>query len=247
MGFDILAVRSTDDDQIGDGMFPVPGEGASPIVLEPLDGHSPQQMNATALASKLGLGTNTRRVVEVRKIKANVVITDQRVAVACEKYDKGGGWIGSPGMMIAANAVSKVRAARRSRAKILVGHVRYQWLHSVAFLSKGGLIKLEHLRLGIADASSDPPRPVVLHIELPTNVSSAKVAQHIVDRATNFWLAQGGVPAEHLDTFRGLASSEPTPVESDGSKLFLYRFPFYLPAISETALLADPDASPKEA
>jgi hypothetical protein len=39
--------------------------------------------------------------------------------------------------MIVLNAVSKLRAAARSKGKVLVGHLRYGWLTSVGFQPAG--------------------------------------------------------------------------------------------------------------
>jgi len=235
--FDVLAARWVDDAELDDGMFPLPA-AESRFVVEPLDGPAPQFTRATAVSSKIETADATRGLVECRRIVADVAITDQRVVISCEKYDKGGGWVGTPAAMVAANAVSAIRAARRTRGKVLVGHVRYQWLHTVAFLSLRGLIKVENVRLGIADGTCDPERPVALDLELPKHVSSAKVARHIVDRATTFWLAQDGVPEEHREAFWELSESEPVPRRSGGSEWMTYRFPFYLPALPETALVA---------
>jgi hypothetical protein len=244
VGFDILAVRATDDDQIVDGMYPVPCDDGFKIAPEPPDGDHVKRFAATAVSAKLDLGDRTRRIAEARKIKADVVVTDQRVAISCEKYDQGGGWVNLGGgaggavLNLGINAASKIKAAQRSRQKVLVGHVRYQWLRSVGYRSKGGVIKVQHVRLGIADGMSDPLRPVALDIELSTSVSAAEFARDIVARATAFWLDQNAVPTEHVNTFRGLADREPVTRKSDGSEWRIYSFPFYVSAMPQTALLA---------
>ena len=67
---------------------------------------------------------------------ATVVITDRRIAFLTTQFDKGGGWvgIGVAGLAVAvtANAVSRSRAAKRSAGKIAIGHVRHEWLTSIA-------------------------------------------------------------------------------------------------------------------
>ncbi|MEN3541061.1 hypothetical protein AAH991_38515 [Microbispora sp. ZYX-F-249] len=63
---------------------------------------------------------------------AEVVVTDRRTAFLTTRFDTGGGWIGFGAvgltLSIAANAVSKHRAAKRSAGKVAIGHVRHEWL-----------------------------------------------------------------------------------------------------------------------
>jgi hypothetical protein len=238
MPFDVLSVRAADDMERGAGMYPVPGDATSPIAYEQLDGKDIERLHATAVSSRVDLGSTTRDLIHVRKVRADVLITGQRVALACEKYDKGGGWVGSPSLMVAANAVSKARASRRRRGNVLVGHVRYQWLASVGYLSRGGLLKLEIVRLGLVDGSVEPQRPIILQLELPTNISASKVAGHIVERAATFWLMHG-VPEEHAAAFAAASQNAPTEKPSGGDKWLTYHLPFFLPALARTALVAE--------
>ena len=134
MTFDVLCVRGVGE--AGDEtMFPGL-DGGGKVNQELLDGDSAQQLVARAIAVRDVGGGKARTVVEVREIRAEVVITDARVILLCSKYDKGGGWVGTPGTALMLNAVSKLRAARRSRGTALVGHIRYPWLISVGFSPK---------------------------------------------------------------------------------------------------------------
>ena len=84
-------------------------------------------------------------MLRVRKVRIDFFITDARLAVACSKYDKGGGWVGGAAAMIVFNAVSKARAAIRSHGKMLAGQVRYPWLRWVASTPKTGFTSDERL------------------------------------------------------------------------------------------------------
>ena len=104
-------------------------------------------------------------------------VTDSRVALACEMYDKGGGWVGfgAGGLLVAvtANAVSKARAASRSRGKVLVGHVRYPWLKSVGASTQSGFGTSEAIRLEYSDKL--PGGPVTELVERPCPRTSTRL------------------------------------------------------------------------
>ena len=124
-------------------VLPVPATDKNAIVMEDRDGKSVQRLTASAVVFQVG----GRTVLNDRKIKIDLFVTDARFALACSKYDKGGGWIGSPGVMVAAKAISKARAAIRSRGKMLVGQVRYPWIQKVACSPKRGWADEEKLML----------------------------------------------------------------------------------------------------
>ncbi|WP_226761814.1 hypothetical protein, partial [Arthrobacter sp. SO3] len=57
-----------------------------------------------------------------------LVVTDRRIAFLTRDFDKGGGWIGfgpaGLAITVAANAVSKHRAATRSAGLVAIGQLR---------------------------------------------------------------------------------------------------------------------------
>ena len=150
MSYDILTIRTAD---ANDGyVYPIFGEDDL-IEFEDLDGQNVQTIDVHAIDGRQG----ARRIAHLQKISATVYITDARVAVACVKYDKGGGFTGfSAGAMataMAINAVSKARASRRRKGKMLLGHVRYEWLHQVGFSPKRFAVD-EQLRPAVTDGSN---------------------------------------------------------------------------------------------
>src|SRR5580704_14635564 len=88
-------------------LLPVPGSQKNMILMEDRDGTNVQRLTASAVVCQVG----GRTVFKDRKIKIDLFLTDVRFALACSKYDKGGGWVGGAGVMIVANSVSKARAA----------------------------------------------------------------------------------------------------------------------------------------
>ncbi len=128
MGYSMLAIRSAEEE---DGrLYPTVGDQQSPVTLEEWDGEI-QRLAGSALRVSEIVAGRLKTVVRVKDVKLDLLITDSRFAIACSKYEKGGGWwgVGGGGVLfaVAANGVSKVRAAHRRRGKMLLGHVRYPW------------------------------------------------------------------------------------------------------------------------
>src|SRR5580700_10466326 len=162
MPFNVLTIRSglnTGDD----ALYPMLSDASchEVIALDDYDGPNGQRLVATAVQVLQIHDGGLKTLVRLRDVSIDVYITDGRVAVACEKYDKGGGWsgFGGVGLMVAvtANAVSKARAASRSRGKALVGHIRYPWLKSVGASVKTG-VGTSEAREKFASLNQAPPR-----------------------------------------------------------------------------------------
>ena len=205
-----------------DGLiYPLPAERSNDVVFEPHDGASPQRLVSKSLSVHDTTGGTLKRLARLHDVKVDVIITDARVAVACSKYDKGGGWVGGPGAMLMLNAASKARAAFRRRGKMLVGHVRYESLAAVGGSPKMGFLDNEALRLLVTTESG---RGRALDITLPSNVDSLAVAREIAHRAARYRLAVGGTLAAgqraELEQLADAAS-----LQGEKGKFVFYRFP----------------------
>ncbi|MEM9463975.1 MAG: DUF2510 domain-containing protein [Actinomycetota bacterium] len=184
MEFNCFTIRDYLDTSV-DPMYPNADEVSRSIRLTPEDGNNVKR----AVASAVVLARDgDKRQVELRleQIKAEIVVTDTRVAFAIPKYDKGGGWYGGA-TALALNAASKARAAMRSRGKCLVGHIHYPWLDAVshgAYFSMLGNRKNDQIRLGYSwrDASG---RQVDMWVELQLtrDVNGHALANEILQRA----------------------------------------------------------------
>jgi hypothetical protein len=181
-------------------IFPIPGAQKNTIVFEPRDGESIQSLTAKALEFKVG----NRTMLRVRKVRIDIFITDSRFALACSKYDKGGGWVGGATAMVAFNTVSKARAALRSRGKMLAGQVRYPWLRWVASAPKTGFASEETL---VLQCAAENGTAMTLRLTLPKNIDASRVAAEIADRAARYRLASEELDPEaragiegHLDS-----------------------------------------------
>jgi hypothetical protein len=234
MAFNILTIRTGEAD---DGrLYPVLGDEHSMVELEPLDG-AVLSLAAVGVSVSENVGGQLKQLIRYKEIKADILITESRVVVACSKYEKGGGWIGFGGggavVALGLNAVSKARAAHRRKGKMLVGHVRYQWLSQVGHTPKSGFGTSERVRLRIVESVGGSRRDLVLDISLPRNVSSSQVAGAIANRAARFRLDHSDVPNDKLQVFRGLASAG--VVQGVPKKYTFYTLPNYFFANFKTS------------
>lgn len=235
MTYDILTIRTAAFD---DGsLYPVLGDDRSPIELEDLDGSNVQTVVATALTVSELRGGELRQVARVRDIKAEVIITDARLAVACSKYDKGGGWWGiGDGAVVALgiNAISKARAAHRRKGKMLVGHARYSWLRSIGAESRAGFTSTEAIRLGVVSKLDGAARDLYLTCTLPKDVSAVAVAQEVAHRAARYRLAHTDIDGdESRSKFEALAAAE--RLRPEPKKFAFYNLPTYFFVSAATA------------
>ncbi|MGH3119743.1 MAG: zinc-ribbon domain-containing protein [Streptosporangiaceae bacterium] len=214
------------------------------IAMDDYDGPNVTKVVATAVRV-LEAGSELKTLVKLREVKIDIYITDGRVALACEKYDKGGGWVGfgGAGLLVAvtANAVSKARAASRSRGKVLVGHIRYPWLKSVGASSKSGFTSDEAIRLEYSEKGPGAPVRKMLELTLPKNIDAALVAQDITRRAAAHRLAYyPDMPPEQRAKFAGL--SQAPPLDPPSKKFAFHQMPAFFYASAGTAFPRPPQS-----
>jgi hypothetical protein len=186
-------------------MLPIPSMQHNTVLLEPRDGNNVQTLTAKAVR----LERNGSTVFRCTNVRINVFITDARVALACSKYDKGGGWIGSPGAMVMANAVSKGLAAIRRHGKMMVGHVRYPWLMSVGSTARQGMGSEERL---VLEGKTDQATSLRLTLLLPKDVDAAAVAAEVTRRATRYRLqCEPNLDAGTRSALSTFTSARPLP------------------------------------
>jgi hypothetical protein len=187
VSFEVLTIRDSEFDD--PTMYPVLGSRENLIEFDGFDGDDWQHFVATELKVHELRGGKLVTHVHDADIKAEVFITEGRVAVACEKYDKGGGWRGtSLTGMVALNAISHARAAVRRHGKMLVGHVRYPWLKAVGFTSKAGWATHEAIRLSLAEQVGGAERPLFLDITLPKGLDGRELARAVTRRCALYRL-----------------------------------------------------------
>jgi Tfp pilus assembly major pilin PilA len=187
-------------------LFPVPGIEKNTIVMEERDGPNVQRLTATEVVFKVGAATKFKD----RKVKIDLFVTDARFALACSGFDKGGGhsFFGGGGALfldVAVNSVSKARAKMRSRGRMLVGQVRYPWLHRVGSSPKAGFGTKEKLYFEMFVKGGGT---TTLTLILPSNVSAAQVAAEAARRAARFRLVTKNPDGDLKQTLEAMASVE---------------------------------------
>lgn len=130
-------VVSIDDGSNQDATYyPVLGDADESIAPEQEDGPDPRTFPVTAVQVEYRAQGTWKSLFEARNIEAKTLLSDSRIAVVCKKYDKGGGWVGTPRMMLVANAISSVKAAKRTKGKHLVAQVRHEHCAAISFEAK---------------------------------------------------------------------------------------------------------------
>jgi hypothetical protein len=197
------------------GSFQEPGvDDSGMIIWEPQDG------NATVAAVTKGMTlTSFSSGIEHEELKddeieVSIYSTDSRIAFLCKKYDRGGGWSGGGliGLTVAAtaNAVSKARAKKRSAGKVMVGHIRYEWLIKVGFMHKT-FWSPNSISLMYADTSNIVWR---LDLKLPKRSNPEAIANFIAQKAAQYKLGmtdeKSGVDVE---IYTAYANGKKIPLE----------------------------------
>lgn len=242
MSWNIMTVRSGDDID-DDTLYPVLGAVDSALVID-VDERDGQVQ--TVRAKGLTVFENTGRLekrISVQDVKIDVYLTDRRIAISCEKWDKGGGVIGFGGagiaFALAANGVSKIRAAVRRRNKAFVGHVRYNWLSAAGSSAKTGWASNEQLRLVCTEQAGGRTRSLILELTLPKDVEAATVAANITRRTARFRL-QYDSTLSSADRAALEASTRAVRLANDPSSFAFHQLPGSQPANPATALTPGP-------
>lgn len=199
--FNILTVRAFDQDYPESRLYPKLSRVEGEIVAtEPGDGSNIMSFQAVYAVVYDTRSRIPRKLAETHGPTIGIV-SDCRLAVSCEKFTKGSTWVGAgPGVVIAAGAmaVSAARARSRRQGKIMVGHVRYEWVSRVGTWA-GKYLSLEY-------SSNQVPKKVELHIR---GGIAYTVAQDIVRRVAMLRLAQKeDLPGEQRAALEVLQQAE---------------------------------------
>ncbi len=229
MGFMVLTIAG--EDTPAHPLVPTPGDAPDTVELEPGDGSTCETYAVASLSLHVvnqGMGPVIKPVAKVEKTKASLLVTDQRIAVACSKFDKGNSYtpFGSIGVGVvaaAATVVSKSRAAGRRRGKMLVGHIRYGWLVTVAYSPASRHNRFQTIGLTIANPESQEPPGFYLKIGLPGDLSCGEIARAITQRAARYRLAAEETLPD--DTRQGLERLlQPADLNPAPGQTATYRF-----------------------
>lgn len=214
------------------------------IELEESDGDV-EQFPATKLFLKelKSVSHSEDLMTPLMQAEIDLVVTDSRVAVACEDWARGDHYVGfGLGATVAEinNRLSARKAKREAKGTVLAGHVRHDWLRAVGYKPKGRWPFDGQLRLLTSDWSEgDNPRYFFLDMEVPKTVDAGEVAQSIVQRAARHWLNKLGSEVEDpaaRERFEELAEAPILPPPSDRRLFTSYALPMTKYAHPEDAL-----------
>jgi hypothetical protein len=232
----VCAVRDVLDGPFGpeDGFFlPVPALEKDTVILESRDGTNVRRILCKGISVRAG--EQHKRLLRATDIRAQVLVTDARITVACSKFDKGGGWWGiGAGALVAIplNAGSKALAARRRRGRMFVGQIRYPWISAVYAQNKGGLRGVEMLRVTVKSGG----RSLWLDLTLPSDVDATAVAAELIRRTAQFRLAHER-PMEDKEraALTELSNIPPLVWRRDEKKMVGHSFPTFWPVGDKSA------------
>lgn len=201
-GYNILVVRAFDQEYAENRLYPQLSEVEGEIVAaEPGDGS-----NMLSFSGSYAVVYDLRGRIRTKLAETHGptfgFVSDCRVAVSCEKFTKGSTWVGGgAGAVVAAGAmaVSAAKARRRRQGKIMVGHLRYEWITRVG-ASPGKHLSLEYVSNGV---------PKAMEMQVNGGISVA-MAQDIARRVAALRLEQNpDLPAEQRAALEELRAAEP--------------------------------------
>lgn len=237
--YTICAIREIADapGDIEEGLFyPVGLEQRDTVALEPRDGSNVKRLKCTAIAIAPVGGKQT--LLRAKEVSAQVLLTDARLTVACTKYDKGGGWsgwgVGGLALAMPLNAASHALAARRRRGKMLVGQVRYPWIHAVYAQSRVGFGGTEKLRVVASASGSTRLR---IDLTFPKDIDACAVGTELVRRAAAFRLAYDdqAFADDERRRLRELTEAAPLKFVKGSGQMAGHQFPTSWPAAERSA------------
>lgn len=242
MSYTLLTIRAGSDTE-DDVMYPLLSDAdqTCPIALGSSDGEPSIYRANDVLLYRIEEGKKRQSLLELGDRPITVVVTDSRIAIYCEKYDKGGGFIGfgvGAAVALAANVASRALAARRRKGKALVGHVRYRWLSHVGAASKAGLLSRDKVRILVREGnqSAHPGAHLELLLLFKRGIDPHEIAAEIARRAAQARLLETDLSDEHRSEFELLA--EASKLANKPKEYATHAMPTYYRAIASTAFSA---------
>lgn len=208
-GFNILSVQAYGVSRSDGRYYPLLSEeGEQAISTEPDDGTNITYYRASSatvydLSRKL-----PRSLISTPSTTISAIVSDCRVALACTEYTKGGTFVGAgagAAIALAATAVSAARAKKRRQGKVLVGHLRYQWVTRIGASLPTKYGRNSYVSLDYRDGGV--PKSLLLAVGW---VKPVVVAQDIARRAAAFRLQHDPeLPDDQRTALEVLLQAEP--------------------------------------
>lgn len=179
-------------------------------------------------------GKKPGKLSEFSEIKAEVAVTNSRLLVHCEKFDTGTTYgdlnpIGAA-IGLVATGVSKFRAKHRNQGLILVGHIRYPWLHSVGGFENRILGNLLVAR--VVTKTTHGPITLKLTLFLTRGSGAVGLATEIAQKAAAYNLKHAEVPENIAPQLTSIASGRTQPVKDKKAGTTGYEMPWSQEVVS---------------
>lgn len=221
-----LRVLSPDDE---DPMYPSIGSGAYPFELEPDDGDVKRCIAKGLALHELEASGLKRLLGALKDEDVEVYVTECRVVYVIEKWNKGdrywGVGLGSTAAALK-NVANSVREARERRGRLLMGHIRYNWISDVGAQGPKGLAGNAHLRVVSAGDNFDTKSMLMLDVNMGRDKSVSAIADLIASRAARFWIQLGDVKPEDRNRFDSLVENS-QPLASEPGQMRTKKIPQY--------------------
>jgi hypothetical protein len=200
MTFNVLTVRAFEQDYQPGRLYPqLPEEDGQIVAPETGDGSTSMCCVAKHAVVKDLRGRIHTTVLQTYG-PTRVMVADCRIAVSCEKFTKGSTWVGSgAGVLIAATAMaaSAARARHQRQGKLMVGHLRYEWISRIG-VNRGRCLSLEYVANGL---------PRGLEMQFFDDIS-VTAAQDIARRVAAFRLQHVELAIEHRAVLERLRAAK---------------------------------------
>ncbi len=176
--------------------------------------------------------------MRAKKIRPVLYVTESRVVLACDQYEKGEIFLGEPGecgnagaLGVVAAAVgsvdSKIRTKIETKDTILAGQIRHQWLQAVC--AERGVLGGERLLLACRIRSGGEGwRTYILKVTLGGHHSALGAAEDIARGSAAFklrWCDRISGPSALALMAMSKAGQTLKPLERGGRTV--YEFPYY--------------------
>jgi len=226
MSWNVFRVLGPDDE---DPMYPSVGSGSYPFELEPDDGNVKRYISKGFVLYEYLPSGAPKRVAALKDERVEVYVTECRIVYVVEAWNKGSRYwgIGLGGTdALIKNISNHIREARARRGRLMIGHVRYNWLAHVGAQRSKGLMGNNILSVCLAGDDMNTGRKLRLDVNFGRDGSVIAVADLIASRAAKFWIALGDVADETRSVFDAMINNA-EPLAPPRGRMEVKKIPQY--------------------
>jgi len=167
-----------------------------------------------------------RVLFNVGNIKPSLFVTDSRVILFCQDYDKGDSQYSGNGSLIL-NALEHRKGKKRAAGKAFAGHIRYEWLLHVGYKKKVSFGTDEQILLIYQDNDQTTYK---LELIFTKTTDAEALAHDILRRACNYRLTMTDTDSQNekaVEAFKKYANGgRIDPSDDPKTKYSIVRLPY---------------------